>query len=132
MGMKPEVDGRRRGRERVGWRAVDGHRYRRSAGPLMIVHDGGRVDDAPKERTDGQQWWSLSCTHQYGHAVALMMRALACCDLPPSSKSLIRKALPRWVVLAGGSLAQMLLASRKQEQIHLVTSDQSTDAATAA
>jgi hypothetical protein len=51
---------------------------------------------------------------------------------PHLSKSLIRKAVLGGVILAGGSLAQLLIASRKQEQIHLVTTEESTVAESAA
>lgn len=66
-------------------------------------------------------------------AVALMSAGPGVLRFGPHlSKSLIRKAALGGVILAGASIAQMLIASRRQEQIHLVTSDESTDAESAA
>jgi putative oxidoreductase len=66
-------------------------------------------------------------------AVALMSAGTGVLRLGPHlSKSLTRKAVLGGAILAGGALAQMLLASRKQERIHLVATDESTDTASAA
>lgn len=102
-------------------------------GPLMIA--GTMAVASTTHRKNGalssNGGFELPLTNM-AMAVALMSAGTGALRLGPHlSKSLIRKAVLGGVVLAGASLAQLLLASRKQEQIHLV-SDDSTDAKTAA
>jgi putative oxidoreductase len=103
-------------------------------GPLMIA--GTMAVASTTHRKNGPMssngGFELPLTNM-AMAVALMSAGTGVLRLGPHlPKSLIRRAVLGGVILAGGSLAQMLIASRKQEQIHLVTSDESTDAASAA
>jgi putative oxidoreductase len=103
-------------------------------GPLMIA--GTMAVASTTHRKSGplasNGGFELPLTNM-AMAVALMSAGSGALRLGPHlSKSLTRKAVVGGVVLAGGALAQMLIASRKQEKIHLVTTDESTDAATAA